>query len=523
MASETGGGGRGGKKRYNSQPMESSNKDARQDRPSLEEASSDMMNSQDTSGPSWSTVTTRGRGRGGVQSANRFELLSQANSYPDRTMRSSSITSRTGSTRSTRGRGTFHTQIQPNQSQNNRPDRPFDLGENTRFVTPRSEGALRDEITIECQTLNGRPFKGTLTFNEAVDSIFVEILGFSFDDLYSVRMRYSGCPIVKFKLKNQTNIDDLRSVEHFNLERRPSNTNEIDIICCKVLGIRGIQSVPHYDGSENDVRWVKIEGCEYLLTEDEIKQGLEPFGELLTPIREDICDDSDSERERKGNGTYSVKMKLTAPIPQFLPMHGRRIRIYHTGITKLCSNCYGRHTRRQCRNEKRQWIEYVRDFMLDNEDLDENYYGKWWGIVDSEFPGYFEQRDQPEQEQAQAQANPTRFAPPRGAPPHSQRDPRLNRPSRVQQQRQEPTGNEYPPLPPPTTQPDRQQEMSRLLASGLTLTDARKYLDNKAEQAEIERRMSNPNQRSSNDDTRQTFAPRGRGQQLARGSSLNRM
>ena len=30
--------------------------------------------------------------------------------------------------------------------------------------------------------------------------------------------------------------------------------------------------------------------------------------------------------------------------------------------------------------------------MLDNENLDENYYGKWWGIVDSEFPGYFEQR-----------------------------------------------------------------------------------------------------------------------------------
>jgi hypothetical protein len=161
--------------------------------------------------------------------------------------------------------------------------------------------------------------------------------------------------------------------------------------------------------------------------------------------------------------------------------------------------------------------------MLDNENLDENYYGKWWGIVDCKFPGYFEQRDQPEQEQAQAQANPTRFAPPRGVQPHSLRDPRLNRPSSAHQQRQEPTRTEYPPLPSTTTQPDRQQEMSRLLASGLTLTDARKYLDNKAEQAEIERRMSNPNQRSSNDDTRQTFAPRGRGQQLARGSSLNRM
>ena len=40
MASET---GRGGKKRYNSQPMETSNKDARQDGPSLDEARSDMI------------------------------------------------------------------------------------------------------------------------------------------------------------------------------------------------------------------------------------------------------------------------------------------------------------------------------------------------------------------------------------------------------------------------------------------------------------------------------------------------
>ena len=167
-------------------------------------------------------------------------------------------------------------------------------------------------------------------------------------------------------------------------------------------------------------------------------------------------------------------------------MHSRRIRVYHTGITKLCTNCYGRHTRRQCRNQKRQWIEYVRDFMLDNENLGKEYYGKWWGIVDSEFPEYFEQRDHPEQEQAQAQANPTRFAPPRGGPPPIQRDPRLNRPSRSQMQRQDTFGSYYPPLPQPTTQPDRQQEMSKLLASGLTLTDARKYLDSEEEQAEIE-------------------------------------
>ena len=506
------------KKRHNSQPLEGTTKDARSDqRDELEDLQTD-----DTQ--TWSQVTGRGRGRGGLQTFNRFGLLSQANSYPDRTMRSASISSRAGSTRSTRGRGTFRPQTHQPQHQNDRPDRPdrpSDLGDNTRFATPRAEGALRDEIVIECQTLNGRPFKGTITFNEAVDSMFVEIMGFSFNDLYSVRMRYSGCPIVKFKLKNQTNVDDLRSVEFFNLERG------LDIIACKILGIHGMQSVPHYDGSENDVRWVKIEGCEYQLTEEQIRKGLEPFGELLTPIREDICEDSDSERDRVGNGTNSVKMKLSSPIPQFLPMHGRRIRIYHSGITKLCSNCYGRHTRRQCHNEKRQWIEYVRDFMLDHENLGEDYYGKWWGIVDSEFPEYFENDDaRGSAPRPDAENTLPKLSTQTAARAHTNRDPRLNRPHQQQQHHNQQhqqlsfSSNLQPP-PQPSTQPDRQQEMSRLLAAGLTLTDARKYLANKAEQEEIERRMMNPTQSTSDTHSRnqlgnqsrdlgQRFSSRGR-------------
>ena len=47
-------------------------------------------------------------------------------------------------------------------------------------------------------------------------------------------------------------------------------------------------------------------------------------------------------------------------------------------------------------------------------------------------------------------------------------------------------------------EPDRQQEMTSLLASGLTLTDAKKYLANKKEQEEIERRMINAQSRRHN-------------------------
>ena len=45
------------------------------------------------------------------------------------------------------------------------------------------------------------------------------------------------------------------------------------------------------------------------------------------------------------------------------PMYGRKLRIYYPGIDRACSNCYGMHARQRCRNEKVQWITYVRKFI----------------------------------------------------------------------------------------------------------------------------------------------------------------
>ena len=531
MASEVGR-GRGGKKRHSSQPLGAEAKDARA------EMNIDIDNNVDgvdatnsAADETWSQVTSRGRrgrGTGSFTTANRFGLLSQANSYPDRTMRSGSIASMASA--SSRGRGrnlppaSSFNSFRPYQDQD-QTERRTDLGEQTRFVTPPPNGQMRDEFTVECQKLNDRPFKGSITFDEARDTIFNQILGFEKRDLYSIRMQYSGCPIVKYKLKQQTNIDDLISVEYFNLERRSPNTNRIDIIQCRILGIRGMQSVPHYDGSENDVRWIKIEGTDYLLSEEAIKEGLAPFGEVLTPVREDIYKDSDSEDEMVGNGIYSVKMKLARPVPQFLPMHGRRIRIYHSGITKLCTNCYGSHTRRQCRSEKVPWIIYVRDFMAAHENLGPEYYGRWWDIIDTEFPGYFDDLDRDEDQQrvqSQQQQAGQSFPPetnrrdetqPSQNPeytnrtvdvPKRSRDPRIQKNLPRQQASNPPLTTNY------DNSFDRQAEMSKLLSAGLTLTDAKKYIENMQEQREIERRMNRNVVESSSGQTRDNISTRGR-------------
>ena len=430
-----------------------------------------------------------------TSTSNSFEILNHPKSYADITMRRSSISSQ-GSSR--RGRVT-------------------NMGERSLFVTPRPERGLRDDLIIQCQTINDKPFKGTITFKEAKFAIFEGKLGYEHSLLHSIRMSFNGCPVIKFKLNSQVDIDDLIGVEHFDFERSYpfGNGTKTDVIHCRVMGIRAMQSVAQLDpeNAENNVRWVKIEGCEYTLENHQIMDWLEIYGEPISPICEDIHEDSDSEAEPIGNGTYSVKMKLNKDIPQFLPMHGRRIRIYYKGITKLCTKCFGTHSRRQCQSEKVPWIVYVRNYMSNNESIEESLYGKWWEIIDKEFPNYFDlhedespqARDQSDDSvpaivsEAVGSSGPTNLS---EQEIDQANRPRLSRDPRVRKQQLSSNPQLH------SNKINNQQdlvEISGLMARGLTLEDARSYHKNKIEQAAIEKRMSETSTKPTQ------FPTRGRG------------
>ena len=116
--------------------------------------------------------------------------------------------------------------------------------------------------------------------------------------------------------------------------------------------ISSYDAAPKNDGS----KVVKIEGCEYRVTEDEILHWLSHYGEVTSKLEEDVFRD-EVATDGVGDGTnrtgnYTVLMKLERPIPQLLPMCGRRVKIYHSGIQKLCTNCFGSHKKSQCTNEK---------------------------------------------------------------------------------------------------------------------------------------------------------------------------
>jgi hypothetical protein len=112
------------------------------------------------------------------------------------------------------------------------------------FMTKKPDGAFRDEIVVEIQTLDDKPFKGSITPKEVRRTIFEDVLGFKQADLIGFYFAYSGCPIVTFKLKEQFNIDSLESFKEFNVERkcRIGNEEKTAILRCKVRGIRTNQN-----------------------------------------------------------------------------------------------------------------------------------------------------------------------------------------------------------------------------------------------------------------------------------------
>ena len=77
-------------------------------------------------------------------------------------------------------------------------------------------------------------------------------------------------------------------------------------------------------------------------------------------------------------------MLLEHKIPQLLPMNGRRVKIYHKGIDKLCTNCFEKHRKSDCKaQQKKVWIEYVKDFMTTNDYIPVELYGRWNDLVKS--------------------------------------------------------------------------------------------------------------------------------------------
>ena len=140
---------------------------------------------------------------------------------------------------------------------------------------------MRDKITVEIQTVNGKPLKGSLTFDEALNGVFVHCLELDAKILHGLRFRYSRCPVVKYKLKMQINVDEFKRMEYFEFHRyyKVRGEEQYDTFGCKISGIRSTQEPFTQTDSDPSLRWVKIEWAEYSVERAQIVEWLTMYGE----------------------------------------------------------------------------------------------------------------------------------------------------------------------------------------------------------------------------------------------------
>ena len=251
----------------------------------------------------------------------------------------------------------------------------------------KTDGALRNNFTVEVLKKNGEDFRGQITNRDAAKLIYLKALKLPKEDLVSVVPAYRGVPSVLFKLKNIINVDKVfEGRARFSFTRAVPVEGGIreDTYDCNIRGVREV-------GQPQAQRYtyLKIEGMDYQVDIETIRKWLLMFGNIMSEITEDVEKVDISSDEEEGDdfpleselsfatGIYSVKMLLHRKIPQFLPIGGKKIKIYHRGIDKLCSKCYqSGHNRLQCHNERRDWLSYI-DRGMQRASLDNSYYGGW--------------------------------------------------------------------------------------------------------------------------------------------------
>ena len=272
-----------------------------------------------------------------------------------------------------------------------------------------STGLLRDQITVDVETIDDQPMKDHLTQKERLK--IYERIGLSSSIYNGVSQGWSGHPNYTYRLKEHVDVSDFKSPEItiHRLKKFLDGTKVKQVIRCRIRGI--LDDPKQHERIESaydpNVKWIKFERTQYKLTGNQIKKWMEQFGEILTELEEEtekienIEDETDTEDEDfvnlsedfkatlpevEGTGTFKAKIKFNRKPPQYIPAFGQKVRLYYQGIEKTCTGCYGTgHIKKFCKQTRKPWINYVKQFMENNKEVPTEMYGRWSTVVHKEF------------------------------------------------------------------------------------------------------------------------------------------
>lgn len=260
-----------------------------------------------------------------------------------------------------------------------------------KLFEAKNYGKMRTMIEINVNTLNGEPLK-TNVQPKLGYYICKRNLNILASNLHGIDMNWKGHPVFEVRLINEIDVDKLPAEFSFHEQAGPGLSDLV--YGCTIQGVRAetnqdLRMQREEDPDEPWTRWVTIEGSGYSQKEVMVKAWLLKYGELLSDYEEEtmtiIDEDPEVGEESEvvlGCGKFKVKMRIVEHIPQYLPMNGRKVRIYYRGINKVCTNCYqGGHNKQECENGRMTWVEYVSNFIDDNPDFEKEMFGRWIHIT----------------------------------------------------------------------------------------------------------------------------------------------
>lgn len=258
-----------------------------------------------------------------------------------------------------------------------------------------SSGKMRDLVVIHVIKRDGIDLKTNVTHEFAFNKVFRQTT-IPRNIMNSISLTWRGHPALEIRLKNKIDIDKLDTPFSFIAKERVGDSM-LDIRYeCEIEGVRGPGYVPPQRRGADDedpdqpwVRWITIEGAGFSQKPEILETYLSKFGKLMTEVEEatiEVLDENPEPGEealfRMGNGDLKVKMTIDEHIPQFLPIDGRKVKIYYKGIPKMCTACYEvGHIKANCENSPTSWMEYVANLIESSDENEMALFGRWTKIA----------------------------------------------------------------------------------------------------------------------------------------------
>jgi hypothetical protein len=247
------------------------------------------------------------------------------------------------------------------------------MAENTSEKSSKKERVSQADtlVRVEIFKKGDKPFDGrlgrahiVLVWEEALRQSKADLEGFA-----SIQIRGRALRI-NYRVKKAIVLSDVFKKPEFEWER-VLFSGEIDIFTGKVIGL---QSGPEV--SIGSVVTVCVGRTALEFSDEQLSLWLSCFGKVIGRFK--------YHQDKQGFKTddIEVELKLSKHIPEFLPMFGRKIRIFYTGMQKQCNNCLGLgHLKFECEEDsKKDWFTYIEE-LIDTGDYDIELFGDWPQII----------------------------------------------------------------------------------------------------------------------------------------------